>query len=148
MQIELTRDEMIFAAHGGVIRQVDAILRGRKDQFIPKDYWSTHVLGAMAECAVAKWRNRYWTPCYDEPTGVADLNAVSQVRSSPNPSSPLIVRRRDKAKHAFILVVTRPPVFELMGWLWGHEAKQEEFWQGNLDPPAWFVPQERLRKIA
>ena len=100
MKITLTKEEMQFAGFGGVMRQVDALEKGRKDQFEPRGYWETHILSSMAECAVAKWRNKFWSPFYDaeHPPGAADLGTNGEIRSSPNPASPLTLRPRDQGK--------------------------------------------------
>ncbi len=150
MQVTLTREEMTFAAFGGVTRQINALERRRADQFQPRDYWGTHSLACMAEAAVAKWKDRYWTPFYDadHPPQSPDFKGI-EIRSSPDPRRPLTLRERDKPKanSAFILVITNPPVFDLKGWLWGHEAMADEYWQDSNPPPCWFVPQNALHPI-
>ena len=56
---------------------------------------------------------------------------------------------RHKDERAFVLAVGTAPRFRIAGWMWGRDAKQQEFWK---DPaggrPAFFVPQDRLAPIA
>lgn len=148
-EVTLTRDEMIFAAHGGVVRNIDAILKGRRTIFgnPQRELWANNMIGALAECAVAKSLGRYWTPLYDQPTGVADIGTRTQVRSSLNPDATLRVYERDKPDHAFILVVVKAPCFSLVGWQWGHEAKQDKYRANGDGEATWAVPQAELREM-
>lgn len=149
--VTLTRDELIFGAQGAVIRNIDALLKGRTPIFgnPQRELWVNNIVGALAECAVAKFFGRYWTPCYDAPTGVADVGKRMQVRSSTNEQSPLRVYERDQPDHAFVLVIVRAPVFTLAGWMWGHEAKADEWEraQGDATDRTWCVPQSSLREV-
>lgn len=150
--VTLSRDEMIFAAQGAVIRNIDALLKGRKPIFgnPQRELWVNNMVGALAECAAAKHFERYWTPCYERPTGVADLGRRSQVRASTNMSSPLRVYERDNEDHAFLLVLVQAPQFTLAGWMWGRDAKQPEWEVDRRDATdrTWCVPQDRLRPAA
>lgn len=146
--VTLTRDEMLFAAQGGCQRYIDALLKGRREYFRHKDPWGRDILGALAECAAAKHYGDYWTPCYENPHGVADLGEDRQIRSSPNPGTPLTVYETDSDDHAFLLIHTAPPEFTLLGWAYGHEAKQPQYWQDKgVLKPAFFVPQADLRPV-
>lgn len=146
--VELSRDEMMWAAQGGCLRYIDAQLKRRQENFSHWDPWGRDILGCLAECAVAKYKNAYWTPCHDRPHGVADLGTDKQVRSSPNPRSPLTIYKTDKSDHSFLLVITQPPKFTLVGWMHGKDAKQPQYWKDtNVNAPAFFVPQADLRPL-
>lgn len=149
IEIALTRDELRLAAHGACDRQIDALLKGRRDQFQPPDPWKNHILGSLAEAAVAKAYDRWWNPFYEEVSKIpADVGKRGQVRAQPRAGGPLIVRKRDKDDHAFMLVeVHLLPTFRIIGWIWGRDAKRDEWKvaaQGDK-PEAWFVPQSGLR---
>jgi hypothetical protein len=151
LTVKLTRDEMIFAALGGVVRNIDAILQDRRSIFgnPQRELWANNMIGALAECAVAKVGDRYWTPLYDQPTGVVDVGRRLQVRSSINPDAKLRAYERDDPELAFILVIVRAPEFDLVGWLWGREIKQDCWRQGaNGSEACWGVPQSALREVA
>lgn len=149
--VQLTRDEMIFAAQGAVIRNIDALLQGRQAIFgdPQNELWVRNIVGTLGECAAAKYLNRYWTPVYERPTGVADIGRRSEVRSSTNPNAPLRVYERDHDAHAYLLVLVAAPKFTLVGWLWGREAKQPRFEVPKRDATdrTWCVPQSELRPV-
>jgi hypothetical protein len=151
MKIELTRDEMMMAANGGVLRQIDALLKRRQDQFRPPDPWKNHIYGALGEMALAKARDHYWFPAYDHPSKVeADVGKNWQVRSHDRPNGELIVRERDRDDQAFVLAVLDDlPTVKLIGWIWGRDAKQDRFARpaDAGKPPAWFVPQAALSPL-
>lgn len=148
--VELTRDEMLYAAQGGVQRRVDAALAGRKDYFHFGDPWERDVLGSMAELAFARSRDHYWFPVYDRPESVeADVGRRWQVRSSKKADAPLVVREKDRDDQAFVLVTCDIPRFTIVGWMWGGSAKQDR-WRVEASggkPACWMVPQADLRSL-
>lgn len=145
LTIRLSPAELRYGAYTGVDRQVSAMAHERSDQFKPRDYWGTHIMAAQAELAVAKWRGRFWSGFAD-----ADFHGDSdvgkgEVRSSTNLNSDLILRPRDrgKAEAPFVLVITEPPDFHLVGWAYGRDVMVDEFWVERA-PAYWGMPQDRL----
>lgn len=142
LTIKLERAELVRAATAGVEREIDAILNKRTPQLGQGDVWA-HMLGAMSELAVAKWRGREWVPLHDNPTGKADVGRNVEVRCSQYPDAHLIVREKDRDDRPFVLVVPDPPWFQVRGWLWGREAKVEKYRRED----AYWVPQRDLREV-
>lgn len=145
IHVALSRDEMIFAAVGAVVRNIDALLKGRRTYFGDpwRDLWAANVTGALGECAVAKHYGRYWTPCYDDPSGVVDVGTRGQVRSTTNQNTGLRLYPRDRDDEAFIQVLVRAPDCYLAGWVWGHEGKRDEWARDG----GWEVPLAELRSL-
>ena len=77
-----------------------------------------------------------------------DIDGWVQVRStSLNPSHRLIVRPNDLDEHLFVHVEFEGRKGGPVGWLYGHEAKQEKWLtdRGNGRDPAYFIPRRHQR---
>ena len=156
--VKLTSTELAFAGFTGVMRQISALQHRRSDANgkgwptrSVSEHWGFEIDGAAAEMAVAKYLGRYWRPLAERgrlSSVPADIGENVQVRSTRNPAGPLIVHPRDDDAHVFVLVITRPPCFDLIGWLYGREAKRDEWWFIGVPHPAFFADQCELHDIA
>ena len=146
--VRLTRAEMYFAAIGGAMRNVDALLAGRRTIFgnPQRELWTNNMIGALGELAANKYLDRYWTPLYDDPTGVPDAGTGTQVRSSISRGG-LAVYERDADDHVFIFVWVQAPRCELVGWTRGSEAKTDRYSQNGYREATWRVPCEHLHPV-
>lgn len=144
---ELTWAEVHRGALEGVRRNLADIVVGRphRAEYIG-DGWGNHIRGAIAEEAVAKWRNRYWG-LHDDP-GHGDVGQA-EVRHTEQPDGRLILRPGDPADRAYILVTGQAPVLAIVGWVNGRDAMVDAHWTdaGTGRPPAWFVPQAALHLV-
>ena len=148
VSIDLTETELEIAALVATKRQASNLCKRRPDAHgaKPDAGWSLHIEGACGEMAVAKWAGKYWNGA------IGDLKADDvgklQVRTRSNHAYDLIVHRSDPDDRAFVLVTGLAPHFILRGWIWGRDAKRDEWWR---DPaggrPAFFVPQAALRPM-
>jgi hypothetical protein len=146
--VELTPVEMEIAAFVAAKRQVENLTKCRIDAYgAPKDSgWSLHIEGAAGEMAVAKWSGRYWNGNLGD-LGADDVGRL-QVRTRSRHDYELIIHPSDRDDRAFVLVTGLAPNFVLRGWIWGREAKREEWWRDPAgDRPAYFVPQSALRPM-
>lgn len=143
----LDEREFLHAALGGFYRQYENIRDGRSDFYgaeRSENGFEIHINGALGEYALSKWSNTHW--------GVGKLRGDDvgnwQVRTRSKDWYELIVHPDDPDDRAFVLITGRNTRYRLVGWIWGHEAKQDEFWK---DPakgrPAYFVPHNRLYPI-
>jgi len=127
-------------------RQIEALRQHRPDRhgFDGEDGWTIHIEGAAGEMAVAKLRNRYWNGSVNTFKTGGDVGAV-QVRTRSKAHYDLIVRDDDRNDDAFFLVIGSIPVFDVVGWIKGRDAKRPEWLQTYGErPPAYFVPQSAL----
>lgn len=149
IRVELTDHEMRLAAHAGVERQLEALRLGRQDNHgFEGDGWGVHIEGACAEVAVAKATGRYWDAVVRRPEDLAgDVGRGLQVRSTRRSNGSLIIHHSDPDDAAFVLVVAKPPVFNLVGWIRGRDGKHDEWWRADLPRPAFFVPQRELTRV-
>lgn len=150
MIVTLTWDEICMGAVAGSLRQSAAIRRNSKNLYgaIPSDCWSLHAEGACGEIAVAKALNLFWGPGVDSFKDRADVGGRFDVRTRLNHDRKLIVRRDDPDDRIIVSVTGKAPRFDLRGWLYAREAKQERWLTqyGEL-APAYFVPQKELRPM-
>lgn len=148
---ELAWPEIWMATTAGLMRRIHGIQKGRCDKFgdSPVIGWGNDINGAIAEFGAAKILGVFWSGT----VGRIDLPDVGhyQVRCKIKAHNHLILRPEDSDGEVFISAWLDLPHFavELHGWLYGREAKREEWWR---EPPAvpyggFFAPCEALRPI-
>jgi hypothetical protein len=147
--ITLDHFEALQACQVGVLRNLEAINRGRKHRHgFNGDAWAAHIEGAAAELAVSKYLDRYWIAVVPDPSLLpGDVGERTQVRCTARANGCLIVHEDDPDDHGFILVVGAMPRFKIVGWLFGREAKHPTFWREDTGRPAYFVPQTALKPM-
>ena len=140
--VVLTRSEMNLAAQVGVMRQIDNLVKGRRDAYgaSRSNAWSMHIEGAAAELAFARWINLFWSGSIGNLK--ADDVGTFQVRTSLQHGGRLILHEGDKEDRIFVFLTGSMPEFHLRGWILCRDGKKPEYWsdpQGSR--PAYFVPQ-------
>lgn len=153
-EIQLTFVEMQMAHVVALARQFTAMKKNlpRGSNWAGPEYArdiGMNFIGAMSEMAVAKLLNRYWTGAayagiYDKP----DIGGL-QVRSTNNRDGKLLLHKKDSDSDVFIFVTAEPPLFKIIGWKYGWEAKQALFWV-ELQPgrPCYAVAQSELMPMS
>jgi hypothetical protein len=150
--VRLTDEEIALADDAARLRQENADRQRIGDAHgYTGDGLAAHVQGARAEVAVARFLDVEWTAA-----AVPEFRQVEfdvghlQVRSTPRPNGRLIVHPGDPDNQPFVLVRShRDPVFVLVGWVYGEEAKQRAWWTAPASGrPCYLVPNERLRAMA
>lgn len=150
--ITLTTSEMFSAASVGVLRRLQSLSKGyNKNVHAEKSDWATDIDGAAAEMAVSKALGRYWS-CHAHNLHGDDVLGGIQVRSTAHPNGHLVVRKRD-AEHkdrVFVLVVSNPPTYTIVGAMKGEDAMADAFYRlaDNRGGESWWVPQDRLADIS
>jgi len=135
-KVRATKWEAWLGAMIGAARRIESLMGGLEDQHgFSGDPWGANIEGAIGELMAAKGLGRYWD---------ATVNAFKapdvgpyQVRTMKD----LIIRPGDKPHEVFIWVTGACPDYELRGWIWGREARRDEWLKGwGPKPKAWFVP--------
>lgn len=146
MNVKLTIKEYVFAAFAGFSRHTENLEAGRIDSRNREgDGYDAHVHGAVCEFVVAKALGIFWPG-----PGVlwsADVGGGIQVRSTKREWGSLIVHKEDADKAPFVLVTGCLLNYDVRGWLYGHECKQQGWWSAGDGRPAFFVPQTALKPI-
>jgi hypothetical protein len=102
------------------------------------------ILGCRCEAAAKLWANPVeWHAFAERVTDLPDLHDFIDVKGIDHGWHSLIVQKGSPKDWAYLLVNGEEhPRYCIMGWVWGHEAKQEQFWG---DPkggrPAYFIRQ-------
>jgi hypothetical protein len=141
--VKLQKHELYMAACVGVRRRV-ASLDYDKSKTYGEDEWDIDIEGACAELVVAKHLHVYWDGSIYT-FKFPDLGGDIQVRHTIRMNGRLIFRRRDDERERYVFVVGRFPNYHICGWIYGYEAKKDEFLANpNNKEEAWFVPQQEL----
>lgn len=137
-----------MASHVGWMRQLAAVRAGRPDRHgYEGDGWSEHIEGACGEIAVAKALGLYWNGSVDTFKLGDDVPGL-QVRTRSRDTYELIVRPNDPDDATWVLVTGRTPMFWIRGWIFGRDAKRQEWMQNHGGrPSAYFVPHVALRPL-
>lgn len=147
--VRLTEVEWETACAVGTKRNRDSIRDGRKvaHGIDLADRWRSHIEGACGECALAKALGIFWLGSVDS-FKRADLGGRLQCRTSSRRDGDLVIRGDDNEEHLYFLVCGEAPVFTVVGWLIGRDAKRDEWIKAPCNrPAAWFVPQAALRDL-
>jgi hypothetical protein len=105
------------------------------------------ILGTRTECVGYLYLKPIkWHTFCDEIHNLPDLDDFIDVKGRSKDWYGLPIQKDDPESWAYLLITAeRHPVYQIVGWCWGHEGKQSRFWPGpKLDRPAFFVPQDDL----
>jgi hypothetical protein len=106
------------------------------------DLFGRMVKGALAEAALAKHLNKFWSKGVK---GGADVDDVD-VRCTHYEDGDLEMHTWDKDDRKYYLLTGMLGTYTIRGWILGRDAKKQEFWkikQAGRDPQYW-VPQSAL----
>lgn len=147
-QVSLEKYELQLASHVGCQRHVEAICADLQDRYgADKGGWNLHIEGACGELAFAKLLNIYWNGSINTFGLGGDVGDI-QVRTRSRHDYELIVRAKDRDGDAFVLVTGVAPNYVVRGWLFGQEAKRDEWLNAHGGrTPSWFIPHKELHPI-
>jgi len=146
-KIVLTAEEMAHAQKIGDERHSDSRQRGLVDRCTNQPAERKRNLEMEAAAAEKAASIAFGYPG-GEDVGTfkkPDVGDYIQVRHTEHLNGRLIVRPGDKDGDFYVLVTGCRGTYEIAGWKWGLEAKDDQWW---TDPggwqPAWFVPRFAL----
>ena len=151
VRVTLSQMEIACAVSVGSKRHLHALERRRADQHgcdpDKQDGWGIHIEGAAGEIVVAKFWGVYYPMTIDTFRRLPDVGEC-EVRTRSNPTYQLNVRENDDDDAPYILVRGRIPTFEIVGWLYGYEAKRNEWKKDYANREvAYFPPDNVLHAI-
>jgi hypothetical protein len=150
--VQLTKDELLYAAKVAAHRQVSNLFNGAAHRYgaSGQHAWQMHIEGCLGEAAVAKHYGLEWDGAIGN-YRAKDAGPL-QVRSTWYRKGMLCIHPSDDDDDAFVLAITcDEPVIVLIGWSYGVEAKRGRYWRtapGRDDRPAYWVPQPDLRPMS
>lgn len=124
VEVELTIGEQASAAMVGVYRQLESVRKKSKDLTASKESgYTLHILGSMAEQAVAKYLGLHW--CAGLNTYAApDILPNYQTKWRSYDDGDLFVPTNCNEQDIYVLVTGQPPVMTLRGWISAGDAKK------------------------
>lgn len=146
MRVQLTYSEIILGAMAGVHRRVEYLKSGLSNRYQPsmEQIWGAQIEGALAEQALAKGLNKYFSGKGE--FGQSDLDENIECRATSWPDGRLILHDADKDEARYYLLVGEVGHYRIIGSIYGWEGKKKEY----LDDPnqtgksAYYVPQSEL----
>ena len=145
--VVITPPEYGWAAHAGIARQHQNLLKGRVDAHGCTAGYDPHVTGAVGEFVASLALGVPWRgPGQFRGDDLAGRRL--QVRATSNRSGRLILHPDDPDECYFVLSAGGPLEWLVVGWILGVDGKLAEYWPGpNPQRPAYYVPSSRLRPI-
>lgn len=147
IRVNLTFDELDYAAKAGVNRRIRGIQKNRRPNQIDRPeweqkWWQTDIIGCIGEMAVAKMFGLAWLDTENDVNGCDVLDY--QVRTIENPNASLRVRSHDSLTDTYILAQVRKASVLIHGYSTGQYVRQhgrEEF------EHCWTIPKEELWNV-
>jgi len=152
MNVKLTWWEMLTAYHVASQRRIMNMqkkLAGRYGAPEREGSEELDIIAARGEMAVAKGLNLFWSGTVGN-YGAVDVGGLVEVRTRSKDWHALILHPDDKDDTPYVLVdASKPPVFRLVGWMFGKEGKDKRFWSdpSKQNRPAFFINQKDLRPM-
>jgi len=148
IEVKLNSSQLYQAATVGVIRQVRNISDNRKPRYEAgnQNDWQLHIEGCLAEMVVAQHLGLFW----DGNIGILSAGDVGdlEVRSTQHASGRLILHPKDKDESKYFLVTGVNGVYQIHGWMFGRDGKQNKYWKDpSQGRPAYFIPKNDLNDI-
>ena len=146
VDITLEYSEVLYAAQAGIYRRVNSMRRGFKDKDLDdnRDVWDIDIEGACAEMAYAKASGVYWGGHINS-FKAPDVGCI-QIRSTKYFDGKLIIRENDNLSQNYVLVITKCPVYSIVGYIRGSDAiADHKKTSPNGKSSAWFIPQRFLK---
>jgi hypothetical protein len=144
--ITFTNEEFDLFACGGAKRAVKCIRRkAAPTEGVGNDKdWQTTIEGALGEAALAKFLGLY--PSAFSGYGASDCSG-NEVRTSQNHNGGMRIKPEDEDDSPFWFVTGVNGVYTIRGWIYGRDAKRQEWWGVCKRPehPVFWVPQSALR---
>lgn len=147
VDVRLSWAEVQRAACIGVARHFTARAKGRQNNGEwTAGEWTSDVLGAWGECAVAKAAGLYWPIDDNEPDGAGPDVGDWHVRTRSKANDELGIKPKDRDEDRFVLVVQlQVPTFRIVGWCFAHEGRRDEYAMVAKGQRTYFVPHRQLR---
>lgn len=152
MRVSLTYPQVMTGSMVGLMRELKARQRNsrptggaRSDK---AEGWTANIEGALAEMAVAQALGLNWSCSVDTFKSEPDVGKY-EVRMRTQHQWELIVRPDDYEDRIYIHVTGVAPDFWIRGWMYGREAKRDEWLQSHGGrEPAWFAPNKALHPMS
>jgi len=105
------------------------------------------VSGCLGELAIGRWMDKYPFSVFEE-RKMGDVGEF-EVRTTAYATGKLLLSKDDNPERKYLLV-TLPDYHTavIVGWMWGYEVQQDQYWDTKIRIPAYMVPQKDLHDPA
>jgi hypothetical protein len=131
------------------MRHLNALREGAKDAHgFVGDPWEIHIEGACAEMASYKAIKYFWSPTIDVRKEAGGDGGPYEVRRRSDQRHDHLIRENDRIDAPHILACGSLPTFRAVGWIWGYEARRDD-WRHNHGGRGWcwWPPQAELHDL-
>lgn len=155
LRVELSADEILSAVVVAAQRKITSDRRRasgsesrRAEHYDEQRTWDQEIESSLAEMAVARWRNRYWMGSRFNGIDAGTDAGNAQVRWTAHSNGHLILYEEDSEEGIYVLVTGRSPSMTIVGWMYGQQAQQPQFWrEEGVKCRSWWIPQGALTPI-
>lgn len=150
--VTLTYPEVWIGALAGVMRRIQNMKLGTKREYGQNEGgWQADIMSCLGEMALAKHLDRFWGGAIGNYRAADVGKNFYQVRGTEWQNGRLLLHPKDGDNVPHTLARVKDRTVTLVGWAWGHEGKNEEYFKAvpqHPDRPCYFVPNEILHDMA
>lgn len=143
VEVVLEMADLLTGGSIGIMRQIENIKNDLKHKhgYTANNNWQLHIDGALAEMALAKHLNVFYSKGFIRGGDVGDW----EVRSTRHANGRLLIHQDDKPDKFYWLLTGTEHKWRIHGGMKAADAMKDCYWD---DPtggrPAYFVPQRDL----
>ena len=105
------------------------------------------VSGCLGEIAIGRWMDKYPFSLFEE-RKMGDVGEF-EVRTTAYSTGKLLINPADDPERKYLLdTLPAYNTARMVGWMWGYEAQQDQYWDTKLRIPTYVVKQEYLHDPA
>lgn len=161
--INFTFADFLLALKEADNRHFRSVLRHFSDGKMARktyaDQLEGEIVGVLGEIAAARYFKLGDMVRNDTFTNRSDLPQNINIRATKYPQGRLLIQKDDKDTFLTVLVTVETIQYDpqnpklgwlaahFRGWISNHEAKQQRFWDDNLQKPCYAISQQFLRPM-
>ena len=155
--VALTDDQITIAnGHGRMRTRANRKIRRHDNKTPGLDGLTVDAIGVAGEMAASIVTGIEWTGMFIPSSKLKewskkpqpDLGTDVEVRTTTKPTYRLMAHKNDPSEWRFVLVRRMAEYeFDVVGWQYGYEIKQERYWNPTLHYPAYTYPTKKLLPI-
>lgn len=148
VKVELSLAEVQIAAMVGCQRVIEKIKANESYSVSgesPSTFFERYIPGSIAEAALAKYLNVYWSKGEKSAPDVGDVDC----RCTTYDNGHLEIHKSDPDDRKFYLLTGYNGKYIIRGWIMAKDAKQEKYWKVMQDgrKPQYWIPQSDLNPV-
>jgi|SRR5580765_3742376 len=137
--LDLPVEVALYAAHVGILREYAAVEQRRRPAYgqSPARTCVDHIVGAIGEQTVARALDVDWKPNIGGTDRAGGDVCGLHVRATTGRE--LVIYDGDQLDAVYVLVLVRPPVVRIGGWIYGRDRERGVYESRYGRPAAWYT---------